>query len=131
MLFAFVGTSFSQTYYDAENLTKLMEAAGYDVSVDELETYLSEDDYDHFWKTFYGGNEYVIVAFPEEEGVYDIDLYLIDEYGNEVDKGTTDSSMEVLSFSGSSDQRLKVKVKNYDSYSSSSRYKVRVLVFWK
>lgn len=131
LFFVFVGSAFSQTFYDAENLITLMEAAGWDVSVDEYETYLAEEDYDHFWKTFYGGNEYIIVAFPEEEGVYDLDLYLEDEYGNEIDKGTSENQMEILIYDGSDDQRLKVKVKNYDSYSSSSRYKVHVLVFWK
>lgn len=131
IFFAFVGSAFAQSYYEKDNLIRLMDAAGYDVSSDEYETYLAKDDYDSFWKTFYSGNDYIIVAFPEEEGVYDLDIYLIDEYGNEIDKGTTENLMEILTYSGTSDQRLKVKIKNYDSYSSSSRYKVHILVFWK
>ncbi len=131
IFFAFVGSGFAQSYYDADNLINLMDAAGFDVSSDEYDTYLSEDEYDSFWKTFYGGNDYIIVAFPEEEGVYDLDLYLVDSYGNEIDKGTTENQMEILTYSGSEDEKYKVQVKNYDSYSSTAKYHVHVLVFWK
>ena len=82
--FTFVGANaFSQTV-DEDLLIRLMEAAGFEKSNDEYKTYVAEDGEDSFWKTFYGSNEYIVVAFPEEEGVYDLDLFLYDDNDKEI-----------------------------------------------
>ncbi len=123
-----VTSSFAQN--TEREVQRLMEDEGYTLSISKY-AYLSEGEVYSYWKTFYSGNDYVIVAFPEDDGVYDADLYLYDDDGSEYDKATTDDNVEVIEFSCYTTRDMKILIKNYDSYSSSSSYEIKFMVFYK
>ena len=58
-----------------EEVTVMFEDLGYELSTSQY-AYISEGMRAYHYKTFYEGNDYAIIGFPEMDNVYDIDLYL-------------------------------------------------------
>lgn len=125
---ALATVAFSQN--TEREVQELMENEGYTLSISKY-AYLSEGETYSNWKTFYSGNDYVIVCFPEDDGVNDADLYLYDDDGSLYDKATTDDNVEVIEFSCYTTREMKIVIKNYDSYSSYSSYEIKFMVFYK
>lgn len=128
LVVAIATVSFSQSLED--DVIDMMEAEGYSLSISEYAN-LSEGETYYHWKTFYEGNDYVVVCFPEDDGLYDADLYLYDDAGSLYDDASTDDNVEVIEFSCYYTRDMKIVVKNYESYSSYSSYKVRFMVFYR
>lgn len=125
---ALATVSFSQN--TEREIQNLMENEGYSLSISKY-AYLSEGETYSYWKTFYSGNDYVIVCFPEDDGVNDADLYLYDDDGSLYDDATTDDNVEVIEFSCYTTRDMKIVMKNYDSYSSYSSYEIKFMVFYQ
>lgn len=122
--------SFSQTNYTAE-IRKIMKDGGYTESTTQY-AYISEGNTAYHWKTFYSGNDYAIVGFPDDDNCYDIDLYLYDEDGSTLlSKSATDDNIEVIEYTPYTSRKMKVVIKNYDSKNSTTEYKVKFMVFYK
>lgn len=120
--------AFSQSV--ESEVQQIMEDEGYTLSISKY-AYLSEGETYSHWKTFYEGNDYIIVCFPEDDGVDDADLYLYDDDGSLYDKATTDDNVEVIEFTCYTTREMKIMIKNYDSYSSYSSYEIKFMVFYK
>ncbi len=98
---------------------------------DTYYAYLSEGEQTYKWRTFYEDCEYAIFAFSTENGVKDIDIYLYDNDGTLLTKSASSDEWESITYNPYSTRRMKMVVKNYDSYSSSREYKVYYMVFFK
>ncbi len=98
---------------------------------DTYYAYLSEGEQTYKWRTFYEDSKYAILAFSTESGVKDLDIYLYDNDGTLLAEGTSSDDWESITYNPYSTRRMKMVVKNYDSYSSSREYKVYYMVFYK
>ncbi len=121
---------FSQTNVTAE-VRKIMEKGGYTESTTQY-AYISKGNIAYHWKTFYKGNNYAIIGFPEDADCYDIDLFLYDEDGRTLlAKSATDENVEIIEYKPYTTRKMKVVIKNYDSKNPSSEYKVKFMIFYK
>ena len=111
--------------------TVALELGGYEIA-DVYETSLEEGEEGTVSRMFLSGNEYVVLAVSED-GVRDLDISLVDTYGNVVTKDIDENdggSAIVQTFSNSS-KRLKINVKNYDSANGYSSYDMIIMVAYK
>ena len=106
-----------------------MNNEGYSLSTTKY-VYLSEGESYYISKTMYSGNDYIIIAFSDDSDVKDLDISLYDEYGDLVDSSTSSENVEMLTAHAWGTTNTKIKVKNYDSYSSYSTYKIKVMIFY-
>jgi hypothetical protein len=66
----------------------ILRSKGYDDISEERYAYLKEGEDAQHWRTFYAGVSYAIVAYTEDAGVRDIDVYLYDTDGTVLVKDT-------------------------------------------
>ena len=120
---------FSQVNTERE-LVQKMKAEGYSVStIQYADLYAGSSA--RYWKTFYSGSKYIIVAFPEESGVNDIDVYLYDDDGSLLTQDTDASPFAVLEYAPYTTRNMKVVIKNYGSNSQSYDYRCKFIIFYK
>lgn len=112
-----------------EEVTVMMEDLGYELSTSQF-AYISEGMRAYHYKTFYEGNDYAIIGFPEMDNVYDIDLYLYDESGELLMESSSEDGVEILEFTSYSSEEYKVVIENYDSDIEDNKYKVKFMIFW-
>ncbi|WP_044173617.1 hypothetical protein [Flectobacillus major] len=122
--------SLAQNTNMERELVAIMAQGGYAVS-ETLYADVKEGSSTFRWKTFYSQVNYMIVAFAEEDGVNDIDLYLYDGDNYLLSKSTSSNNYELLKYTPYSTRQLKVQVKNYDSYSSSYTYRLKFIIFYR
>lgn len=108
-----------------------LEYAGYTV-VDSDADYLKEKAYYRGSRTFYAGNDYVIMAFSSE-GIYDLDLYLNNDYGKQVRSSTelNDDGVAIVEYTPYRTANMTIKAKNFKSKSSYKAYPMIILVAYK
>ena len=108
-----------------------LELGGYEIG-DVYETSLEEGEQDYVSRLFHEGNEYVVVAVSEN-GVRDLDISLVDLYGDVVakDVDADDGGAAILKTYTYSDKRLRINVKNYDSANGYSSYDTVIIVAYK
>lgn len=141
VLFAFQ-TSFAQYNYanysnknsalksKVANAAVLLVSEGYELSTTAVDK-LSKGESYIGTKTFYGGNEYAIIAVSEY-GIEDLDIEIT--YGTRTiteDDDTGDEGVAIVEFYNSYDRRLKIKVKNYDSLNNYRDYDIAIIVAYK
>lgn len=119
---------FSQTYTNEIKAT--IRNDGLSISK-EIDIYLSEGETYSFRKTFYEDNSYLIVAFSDEYGVDDIDIFLYDEDGTLLEKDTSTDDIAVVDYSPWVSREMRVVVKNYDSSSTSKNYKCKLIIAYQ
>lgn len=108
-----------------------LEYAGYTV-IDSDADYLKEGEYYSGERTCYKDNEYIVMAFSGN-GIYDLDLYLYDGYGNEITKsiGADDDGVAVLKYAQYRTSNMIFEVRNYDSVSSRKAYPMIIMVAYR
>lgn len=115
---------------EEKELKNLMKDLGYSWS--ETKTVaLTEGEGAYYWRTFYTGNEYAILAFSEKSEVLDIDIYLYDENGDLIDNSESSEDFEIIEYDPSGSGQVKVVIKNYDSTTASTEFKCKFMVFYK
>lgn len=129
LLFLVLSNGIAQSSLEKE-VQKLFESNGYTLSTSQFAN-ISEGTTAYNFKTFYAGNDYVIVAFPDEDGVSDVDLFLYDDDGSLYDKSETSDNTEVIKFSPLTTREMKIVIKNYDSDDSYNEYRCMFMVFYK
>ncbi|MBN2893578.1 MAG: hypothetical protein JXL97_17025 [Bacteroidales bacterium] len=112
-----------------QEIKVIMESYGYELSTSQY-AYISEGNTAYHYKTFYEGNDYAIIGFPEDNGVNDIDLYLYDGDGTLLAEGSSEDNYEILEYTPYSTREMKIVIENYDSDYSSTEYKVKFMIFW-
>ncbi len=127
-LFAFTGFYAQNTNMEQE-IKVLMSEYGYELSTSQY-AYISEGNTAYHYKTFYEGNDYVIVGFPEDDNIYDIDLYLYDGDGTLLAEGSSEEDFEIIEYTPYSSREMKVVIKNYESSNSYEEFKVKFMIFW-
>jgi len=63
---------------------------------------------------FYGGVEYLILGIGDED-VLDLDLFLVDQYGNAVARDVGTNNRPIVRYTPAVDQALAVRIRNYRS----------------
>ena len=143
VLFATATFAQSSSYRTASNTTtdfgnqlsyayvkSMMAQQGYSLASDDYFT-ITEGDIKFKNRTLYSGNEYVFIVLPLEGGVNDLDLSLYDGYGNLIKQDNDNQSVAMFSYDAWSQRNVQLKVKNYDSNSSTYPYDCRLLVYYK
>ena len=112
------------------DVQRIVENQGFTVATERY-AYLSEGETTSFYRKFYKGNEYLIIAYSEEYGVKDLDIYLYDEDDSLLERDARNEGYAIVGFSPSYTRSLKIVVKNYDSESSLKEYNCKFLVAYK
>lgn len=124
-----VVSSFAQRS-DEKELKSLMKDLGYSWIETKFAT-LDEGESAYYWRTFYSGNDYAIIAFSEKSEVKDIDIYLYDEEGALAGQSESSEDFEIIEHTPADSKQMKVVIKNYDCEPASDRYKCKFMVFYK
>ena len=115
---------------DEKDLKALMKDLGYSWSETESKR-LREGESVYYWRTFYSGNEYAIVAFTEDKRVYDIDLLLYDKEGSLIDKSISGKNFEKIEFYPTEAVQVKIVLSNYQCSDELIEYKCKFMIFYK
>ncbi|MEZ5196909.1 MAG: hypothetical protein R2764_11025 [Bacteroidales bacterium] len=107
-----IATLFAQKS-EENDLKVLMQDLGYSWS-ETKSTRLIEGESEYFWRTFYSGNEYAILAFSENRGMYDLDLYLYSEEGSLIDNSLSREGFEIIEFVPEEVNLIKIVIKNFE-----------------
>jgi len=118
----------AQTNY--ETYKKTLEDQGYTIAEDKY-CDLSEGQTCKTTHTFYHGNDYKVVAFSNDGNVTDIDVYLYDSDGDQVDKDVDATDLAVVNFSPAKSGEYKIVWKNYASNTPKTESRVRCFVVYK
>jgi len=121
-----MGSNISAQNLGAE-LKALLKEKGYSISK-ELFSDLAEGETAYYTKTFYAGTNYAIIAYSEEYGVSDIDIYLYDDDGSVLVKDTDSDQSALVEYSPYVSREMKVVIKNYNSESSVKEYDCRFII---
>ena len=127
-VFIFTGISAQENNLEQE-ITVMMEEYGYELSTSQY-AYVSEGNTAYHYKTFYEGNDYMIVGFPEDDAIYDIDLYLYDGDGTKLAESASEDNFELIEYTPYTSREMKVVIKNYDSENDYDEFKVKFMIFW-
>lgn len=109
----------------------LYESQGYTLSDDDFFTISEVNNNLYKYRNFYSGTEYIIVVYPEESGINDLDLYLYDSDGSLLSKDSDSQPVAIVEYEPYTSRQMKVVVKLYDAYSSTYNYDVRLLIFYR
>lgn len=124
-----VATLFAQKL-EENDLKALMTDLGYSWSETKA-TKLILGESEYFWRTFYSGNEYAILAFSENSGVYDLDLYLYNEVGSLIDRSSSKEGFEIVEFLQKDVEQTKIVIRNYECSPEQIEYKCKFMIFYK
>ncbi len=113
-----------------QQIIDLLRSNGFSVSTTQS-VRLAQGEGGYYWKTFYSGNNYFIVAFSEDSDVNDIDLYLYDSDGTLLIEDKDTKPVAVLDFNVHKQKDLKVVIKNYNSDLTSYEYPCKFIIFYK
>lgn len=111
-------------------LKAFLREAGYTIS-NEKYAMLSEGEIANYYRNFYSSTKYAIVAYTEESGVKDVDLYLYDDDGSLLVKDTTTKRFAIVEYNPYVTRKMKVVFKNYNSRSSYKEYKCHLIVAFR
>lgn len=128
ILLLFYITHTVEAQSNIQELKYMMRNKGYSISSEQYQ-YLERGETARYTKTFYAGTEYVIVAYSESSGVYDIDLTLYDDDGSVLTKDTDTSSTAIIQYLPRFTRNMRVVMKNYNSGSRS--YQCEFIIFYK
>lgn len=124
----------SATSLSAQNVGAEVKAylkkKGYSISTEQY-AYLSKGEKAGHTKKFYSGLTYAIIAYSEEYGVKDIDIYLYDDDGSVLVKDTDSQKLAVVTYAPYVSRDMRVVVKNYESESSVKDYKCKIIIAYK
>jgi len=115
---------------EEKEMKSLMQDLGYSWS-ETKSLKLVEGQSEYYWRTLYEGNEYAILAFSDDEGLYDIDIYLYNEEGSLIDQSKASENFDILEFTPDTSGLVKVVLKNYDALSTVDEYKCKFMIFYK
>ena len=115
---------------EEKDLKALMKELGYSWS-ETKSVKLREGESAYFWRTFYSGNDYAILAFSENSNVYDLDLHIYDKEGSLIDKSITDAGFEMIEFTQSDTKQVKIVINNYKCSPDQVVYKCKFMIFYK
>ncbi len=105
-----------------------LEQNGYTISK-EIYADLKEGGSAYHWKTFYSGTSYVIIAYSEDYGVQDIDIYLYDNDGKSLLVRDTERDLfAIVTYEPYVTREMKVVIKNFDSVSSYRKYNCKFII---
>lgn len=103
---------------------------GFSISTEQYAN-LSEGETARYFKNFYSGTDYAIIAYSEESGVQDIDVYLYDDDGSLIVKDTDTKDIAIITYSPYVTRQMKVVIKNYNSTSSYHEYDCKFIIAYK
>ena len=129
LLFAAGATAQSKgSRYD--QVVNLIKSKGYSLSVNQGDGYvdLKQGEVGFVWKEFYNGDNYMVVAFSDDDDVTDMDLFIEDEDGDVISKDDDASSVAVVTYTPSKDRKLKVRYKNTRSGTPAYESRCRLLI---
>lgn len=129
VLIVIVASLFAQKS-EENDLKILMQELGYSWS-ETKSTKLIEGESDYFWRTLYGGNEYAILAFSENKGVFDLDLYIYNDEGFLLDNSLSEQGFEIVEFTPTEVMQTKIVIKNYECSPEQIVYKCKFMIFYK
>ena len=89
-----------------------------------------EGEYAEYWKPFYVGISYAIVAYTDDPGVQDIDVYLYDTDGSVLVKDTEQATFAIVYYRPYVSRRMRVVIENYDSSSKYRSYNCKFIILY-
>jgi hypothetical protein len=121
--------AFSQStkYYEVRGA---LIDSGWNISADQQAS-LVEGGSAYYYKTFYAGYQYGILAFSDDSDVQDVDIYAYYSDGTLFMKDTSIANYAILDFNCYSDTTLKIVIKNYKSNTPSYASICRFFVAYK
>jgi len=122
-------TSLSAQNIGAE-IRAYLKKEGYSISTEQY-AYLSEGEMAGHTKTFYSGTEYAIIAYTEDYGVKDIDVYLYDDDGSVLVKDIETERFAIIEYKPYISREMRAVIKNYESESSIKEYKCKFIIAYK
>ena len=122
-------TVFAQKTEEKE-IKSLMKDLGYSWS-ETRSVKLMEGQSEYYWRSFFSGNEYAVLAFSEDDNVHDIDIYLYNEEGSLIYQSKASENFDIIEFSPDMAGQVKVVIKNYDSLMTDEEYKCKFMMFYK
>ncbi len=111
-------------------LKAYLRKEGYSISTEQY-AYLSKGGKAGHTKKFYDGTDYAIIAYSEESGVKDIDIYLYDEDGSLLVKDTDSKKIAIVTYSPYTTREMRAVIKNYDCSSSTKKYDCKFIIAYK
>lgn len=130
IILCFVTVSlFSQTA-EYKEIKALLLSEGYEVSTEQYADLAQGETAGHT-KTFYEGNDYIIVAVSDDDDVSDVDIYLNYTNGDNYDKDTSVDNSAILTFSPSFTREMRVVIKNYASSTPTYQSRCRFIIAYK
>lgn len=128
--FVIVVTSLFAQGSEEKELKLLMKDLGYSW-IETNQATLREGENAYYWRTFYAGNEYSIIAFSEKKGVYDIDVYLYNLEGNLKGQSESNGDFEIIEYFPTVSKQMKIVMKNFECSEELIEYKCKFMVFYK
>lgn len=118
----------------AQNVTAELKAYlrqnGWNVATEQY-AYLSEGESASYSKIFYAGTEYTIIAYSEESGVMDIDVFLYDEDGSLLEEDSDNADVATVGYAPYVSREMSVVFMNYDSVNSIKEYNCKLMIAYK
>jgi hypothetical protein len=132
-IFGIYQTGNTQTRY--QNAKSYAISQGYKIIVEQYAN-LSQGSTAGYTKTFYGSNDYMIIAVSDDSDVTDLDVFVkdTDVYSNDGHTLYADSdatNIGVIRFSQYSESTMRVVIKNYSSLTPNYASTVRFLIAHK
>lgn len=107
----------------------LVDQSGYSISTTQVAN-LSEGSTAYHYKTCYGGLDYAVGVFCDENGVRDMDVYVYDGDGNLLISDNDTSPLGYVTFHCNYDTTIKIVMKLYSADSASKQYYCKMKIYY-